>query len=255
MTPRGLTEKNVKEKNNPKKQINRFIDRYRYELKYFVGIVSLGYYQFLSDAFAKTLHVDPHCNAKCEYSIRSLYFDTPENDDYYEKLSGISRRKKIRLRIYDVCQQNTKVEIKNKINQLVFKESATISKEDAVELIRGNNDVLLKTDNPTLNNVYYLMLKDLYRPVALVDYEREAYIVPTEDIRITFDKNIRISSVEFDLYKKGVHMYPIFNEETVVMEIKYKDFLPDWIRGILKYHTCERYAISKYCFSRTTQFK
>jgi SPX domain protein involved in polyphosphate accumulation len=235
--------------------INRFEDRYRHELKYYIGIVSFGDYQVLSGAFTRAMLIDPHSDEQKQYWIRSLYFDTPENDDYYEKVSGLFRRKKIRLRIYDMDQPDAKIEIKNRVRNFVFKESATLPREDAMELINGNKEVLLKSNDPTLNNVYYYMSKDLYRPVVLVDYEREAYVLPSEDIRITFDKNIRGSGVDFDLFSHAVHMTPAFDEETIVMEVKFKEFLPDWIRSILNIYMGEPHPISKYCFSRIIHFR
>jgi len=238
-----------------KTTINRFEDRYRHELKYYIGIVSFADYQVLSRALTETMQVDPHCNAQKEYWIRSLYFDTPENDDYYEKVSGLFRRKKIRLRIYDVDQPDAKIEIKNRVRDFVFKESGALPREDALELINGNKEVLLKSDNPTMNNVYYYMSRDLYRPAVLVDYEREAYVLPPEDIRITFDKNIRGSGVDFDLFSHAVHMTPVFDEETMVMEVKFKEFLPGWIRSILNIYMGEPHPISKYCFSRIVHFR
>ena len=33
--------------------------------------------------------------------VRSLYFDSLEDSDYYDKLDGVMNRKKIRLRIYE----------------------------------------------------------------------------------------------------------------------------------------------------------
>lgn len=236
-------------------EINRFQDRYRHELKYYLGIVSFADYQVLSKALSETMQADPHGNDQNEYWIRSLYFDTPENNDYYEKVSGLFRRKKIRLRIYDVNQKNAKIEIKNRVRNFVFKEGAALSREDALALSSGNKEVLLKSDHPTLNNVYYYMARDLYRPAVLVDYEREAYILPSEDIRITFDKNIRGSGVNFDLFSDAVHMTPAFDEDTMVMEVKFKEFLPEWIRGILNNFMGEPHPISKYCFSRIVHFR
>ena len=34
------------------------------------------------------------------YPVTSLYFDTPNLDDYHDKAGGLLRRKKIRVRIY-----------------------------------------------------------------------------------------------------------------------------------------------------------
>lgn len=236
-------------------KINRFVDRYRHELKYFIGVVSSWEYQELSRAFRRSLSLDPNCGENGEYYIRSLYLDTPESDDYFEKVSGIYKRKKIRLRIYRNTNETAKLEIKNRIGQYIFKEGSTVSREDALALIAGNKDVLLNYDHPTTHNAYYYMCREYYRPAVMVDYEREAFIGPSDDIRITFDKNIRGSSIDFNLYNRENTMLPAFDEDMMVLEVKFKEFLPEWIHDILKYHTSERFAISKYYFTRIIHFR
>jgi hypothetical protein len=236
-------------------KINRFIDRYRHELKYFISVISSWDYQELSQVFRRTLNPDPNCGENGEYYIRSLYFDTPESDDYYEKVSGIYRRKKIRLRIYRNSHDSAKLEIKNRIQHYVFKEGATIARKDAEALIAGEKDVLLKYDHPTMNNAYYYLCRDLYRPAVIVDYEREAYVDIANDIRITFDKHIRGTSIDFNLYNLDTTTLPAFDDDMMVMEVKFKEFLPEWIRDILKHHSGERFAISKYYFTRIIHFR
>jgi len=220
---------------------------YRHELKFFISFTN---HKILSEAFRNTMEKDPNGNQNNEYWIRSLYFDTIDNDDFYEKQMGVITRKKIRLRTYNVHQPWVKIEIKNKYEQYILKETASLSKEEAKALIGGNNEILLNRNNSILNRVYYLMAKDYYRPVVIIDYEREAYISPVQHIRITFDKNIRGSSVDFDMFNPNLNMQAVFNHPTMVVEVKYNKFLPTWISEILSTFHSERYAISKYCLGR-----
>jgi hypothetical protein len=220
---------------------------YRHELKFFISFTN---HKILSEAFRNTMEKDPNGNENNEYWIRSLYFDTIDNDDFYEKQMGVITRKKIRLRTYSVHQPWVKVEIKNKYEQYILKETASLSKEEAEALIGGSKEILLNRHNSILNRVYYLMIKDYYRPVVIVDYEREAYISPVQHIRITFDKNIRGSSVDFDMFNPNLNMQAVFNHPTMVVEVKYNKFLPTWISEILSAFHSERYAISKYCLGR-----
>ena len=46
------------------------------------------------------------------YLVRSLYFDSIYDDDYFDKINGLESRKKIRLRIYSPSQHNAKLELK-----------------------------------------------------------------------------------------------------------------------------------------------
>jgi len=227
----------------PKKRIKV----YRHELKYFISFTS---HTILSELFRGTMSPDPNGDENNEYWIRSLYFDSIENDDFYDKEIGVKTRKKIRMRIYDVNQQWVKLEIKNKDEQYMLKETASLNRDEARALIAGDREFLLNQDNRTLNKVYYFMTRDIYRPVVIVDYEREAYVGSVQDIRITFDKNIRASMVDFDMFNPHLNMEPVFEYPTMVVEVKFNRFMPGWLKDILSAFQSERYAISKYCLGR-----
>jgi hypothetical protein len=222
---------------------------YRHELKYFISFTN---YQILSTLLRAHMQMEPNCIGKRDnsYWIRSLYFDTAGNKDFYEKQIGYNLRKKIRLRIYDVNQPFAKLEIKNKNDQFMMKETASLSREDAEALIRGSREVLFKSGLPILYRVFYLMSEHFYRPAILVDYYREAYVAPIQHIRITFDKEIKASNVDFRLFAPDLQMQPVFDEPTMVLEVKFHRFLPNWIKGLLSSFAAERSAISKYCLGR-----
>ena len=61
--------------------------------------------------------------------IRSLYFDSHDNECLYAKQSGDMFRQKYRIRIYDTKSETVKFEIKNKRNNQIFKETAAITKK------------------------------------------------------------------------------------------------------------------------------
>lgn len=220
---------------------------YRHELKYYIGYSD---YKYLKEKFKNIMEVDYNAKINNQYWIRSLYFDTIRNSDYYDKTMGTEKRKKIRLRIYSVNQEKVKIEIKNKFGQYMLKETDIIYRKDAYELIKGNRAVLLKYNTQVCNKVYYLMSMDYYRPSIIVDYEREAFFYPIENIRITFDKNIRSSIGDFDIFNENLHMTPIFHEPTMVLEVKYNRVLPIWIKRSLSNCNGANSSISKYCISR-----
>ena len=220
---------------------------YRHEIKYFINFTD---YRLLGQIFHNTLQPDPNADENREYWIRSLYFDTIDNHDFYSKMCGTHQRKKIRLRLYDVNQQRIKLEIKNKVSEYIHKDICLIHRDDAMELVNGNMEVLLKHPDPVAHRVYFFMQKNLYRPCTMVDYEREAYVSTVEDIRMTFDKNIRSQGTQFDLFATDLALTPVFDKNAMVFEVKFNHFLPDWIKRILRNFSGDRYAISKYCLSR-----
>lgn len=220
---------------------------YRHELKYFIGFED---YHVLREILAQTLNPDPHGGENREYWIRSLYFDSGRDDDYFEKMIGVSERKKIRLRLYDVHSDRVKLEIKNKYELYMLKETATLTREEAAALIAGNREVLLADPNTTRGRVYYFMSRDFYRPAVIIDYEREAYICDVQNIRLTFDKNIRAGTGDFNIFDPDLPTAPVFERDAMVLEVKYNRFMPDWLKRILGGFSGDRYAIGKYCYGR-----
>ena len=105
----------------------------RQEKKY---LLSFEQYRQLDHLFTQTLHPDPH-NGVSGYHIRSLYFDTMDERDYYEKEDGLEVRRKIRLRIYDPASSFAMLEMKQKQGENQKKRSLRLSREDAIALTQG----------------------------------------------------------------------------------------------------------------------
>lgn len=183
------------------------------------------------------------------YWIRSLYFDSLSDRDYNEKILGVSERRKIRLRIYNFDTQTVKLEIKNKIESYSVKETLTISRWDSQELQNGNYDILLKYGSRIANKAYYYLKKEQYRPKKIVDYIREAYMYPVENIRITFDHDIKTGST-LDLFNKNFLLYPVLDRQMCVLEVKYDKFFPVILKEILSSSEMYRCSYSKYGAAR-----
>ena len=136
-----------------------------------------------------------------EYTVRSIYLDTPGLSSYYEKLAGIEIRNKFRVRGYNEVTPDSKVffEIKRKDNVFVSKDRVPVC-------YNGMNDFLKFSDlsevaNHTFeyeerlksarNFIFYLK-RDRLKPIINVVYEREAMECKFgSGLRVTFDMNIR----------------------------------------------------------------
>ena len=68
------------------------------------------------------------------YYIRSLYFDTPDNTDYADKVLGVSDRRKLRLRLYDVNAGQIRLECKEKTGIYSHKTGVWVSRAQAARL-------------------------------------------------------------------------------------------------------------------------
>ena len=88
----------------------------------FVGRSEYKYYMPYTDAYrlmtrVSEIMVPDEYSLNGSYRVKSLYFDSVDNQDYFEKMSGYQERKKIRLRIYDEDSAYAKLEMKAKINK------------------------------------------------------------------------------------------------------------------------------------------
>lgn len=224
---------------------NLFVDRY--ELKY---MISHQQYHLLKALLSAVLSVDEHAQENNSYYIRSLYFDSPENMDFYSKDDGLYGRKKIRLRLYDYSEEVIKLEVKNKYGSTMRKETSFISKEHATCVSSGNYECLLDYNQAVTTHIYRTLKTTNALPKVVIDYEREAYVCKSQNIRINFDKNIRACSTQLDLFDPALAMVPLSVGDFLVLEVKYTSYLPDFIRTILSSCPMTRTSYSKYCIAR-----
>ena len=219
----------------------------RHEVKYLIS--DADYYKF--DSVFKQMLLSDKNNGLYGYFIRSLYFDSRNNDDYLQKINGEEVRKKIRLRIYDVDTLIVKLEIKRKINLNQVKETINISKDDAKALIKKDYSVLLKYTEKTASTIYNIMILGQYEPVVVVDYIRKAYIHKENSIRLTLDSDIKSNETNFDIFSEKLLMKPISDYYTPVFEVKYNNNLFSWITSLISGRDIILTSFSKYCNSRS----
>lgn len=185
------------------------------------------------------------------YKVRSLYFDSYYNDDYFDKLAGIKERKKIRIRIYDTSSETAKLELKQKSGENQRKQSLTITREEAKMLTKGNCEFLMDKENELAKEIYYIFKKEVYLPKCIVEYKRRAFAIPTNNIRITFDSEIASSEGNFDIFDPSLAlMYPVESRNKVVLEVKYNHFLLSYIKDALKMCDATQESYSKYVTAR-----
>ncbi len=190
-------------------------------------------------------------NGYDSYMVRTLYFDSYHNDDYYDKLAGIRERKKIRVRIYNIEDQTAKLEVKQKDGKYQRKRSISITKQEVDMFCKGNYEFLLKKETALAEDIYYILLKETYRPKCIVEYKRRAFAVPTNNTRITFDSEIMVSEGNLNIFEKSMAMLvPAESRNKVILEVKYNNFLLSYIKDAI--HMCDTFqeSYSKYTTGR-----
>lgn len=227
----------------------------RHELKFFITDVQ---YHVLSSMLKNVLHPDPNGDENNQYHIRSLYFDTAFDDALNDKISGVANRNKYRIRIYNFSDKMIRLECKSKFRDLISKRSVRITRDLAEQLISADPTGLESTASGLVSDVYREMRTNLLHPVVIVDYLREAYLHPVEDVRITFDRQLRSGLNSIDMFNPNVPTVPPFDNEEIILEVKYNRELPVYISHILSYALRDgavQSAISKYVHCRRFEFK
>lgn len=197
---------------------------------------------------------DPH-NGVNGYTIRSLYFDTPYDTDFFEKQAGVELRRKIRLRCYDPKQDFAMLEMKQKQGARQLKRSLRVSREDAVTLAGGDYSPLLKYAEPFAAEIYGMMQSRGYIPRTIVEYNRKAFIAKENRIRVTFDNHIVATESCFDLFSERLNMNPVLDPYNVVLEVKFNGFLLNYIQSMINCIDKSELSVSKYVLARHNAYQ
>ncbi len=227
----------------------------RHENKYYISELQ---YQVLRRALNGALQLDPHCVKNGgQYHIRSLYFDTVFDDALYDKINGVKERDKYRMRIYNYSDREIFMECKTKMGSFISKRSVKIPRDLADQLIAADPAGLENTSSGLLRDVYREMRTRLLHPVVIVDYLREAYLHPAEEVRITFDMNLRTGLNSIDIFDPTIPTIPPLDHGEIILEIKYNRVLPPYIAALISSSCPEpvQTAVSKYCLCRRFEEK
>ena len=215
--------------------------------------LSMGEAIRYSHKFSQILMPDAY-SENGSYMVRSLYFDTVDDKDFFDKMTEQNKRRKIRLRIYSPSDAYAKLEMKQKENIYQKKRSLRIAREDAERLIAGDYAILLNYPERFATELYGILTTEIYRPKSIVEYQRQAFMAKENNIRLTFDSRIRATESSFDLFSDNLPLSPVYPQDGVVFEVKYDKFLLGYISDIISMVNTRSISSSKYCLSRTTGY-
>lgn len=222
------------------------LDVTRTEIKYGIGAIETSE---MKRRLGIYMEADPH-NGENGYLVRSLYFDTLHDRDFEDKVEGYDGRQKIRLRIYDPQSGTAKLEVKEKRDAYQRKRSLTLSREECERMITGDYLFLLQREEAIARWLYPFLKVHCYRPRCVVEYDRFAYITAHNDTRITFDRNLRASEANYNIFDENLTLYPVVAPGEVTMEVKYTGFLLTYLKEELNYCNKMKISGSKYCKAR-----
>lgn len=232
----------------------------RFEYKYAVPVAARE--QILELALAHVVP-DPHASPLPEgasgYHVHSLYFDTPDLLDYYERLDGLKVRNRLRVRTYNTPDEDRPVflENKRKLYDRVVKHRVRICKSREW-LKEPGGTPWVRFCEPLKGQKRYAArsFRELVErggrvPVSCVHYRREVYVdsTPGSQVRLTLDRDITAASHPevHDLFATpNINLLP---PDWMVLELKFGGDRPGWMRRIIRELGLRATPVSKFGLS------
>ncbi len=221
--------------------------KWRHEFKYLSPEYILSYLE--KRAGSVLLH-DKHIGSQGFYSIRSIYFDDFYNTCYHENEDGTDPREKFRIRIYNCSKDRISLELKQREKSKCHKISTPISLKDCQTIMDGKIPQVQNDSPYLLKKLVMQMQSRALKPVVIVAYERVPLIWKAGNVRVTFDRNIRSSAEIKDFFNPNLSCRPILEAGTNMIEVKFDEFLPDFINEVLQTGRLSQTSFSKYYLCR-----
>ncbi|MCR5599604.1 MAG: polyphosphate polymerase domain-containing protein [Ruminococcus sp.] len=217
---------------------------FRHEIKHEINYSDM---MTIRHRLSTVAYSDPH-TIDGKYYIRSLYFDNLADKALMEKVNGMSRREKFRIRYYNGDTSVIHLEKKSKIDHLGNKQSAPLTAQQAQSIVDGDVQWMLGSEYPLVRELYSKMQTQGIAPKTIVDYTREPFIYPAGNVRITLDYNIRSGMRCTDFLDTDCVTVPV--SDSIILEVKWDGFLPDIIRDAVALADRREGAFSKYAACR-----
>lgn len=225
----------------------------RFEFKYLIDeamVVSLR--SFTEGYLVHDEHADPEAN--WEYEVCSLYLDSPSLTLCRSTMQGHKNRFKLRIRFYEHSPDSPAYfEIKRRVNDVILKQRAAARREAVGRLLAGGWPARADLYNGNTAQFgaleRFCALRDAIRAEgqAFVSYRREAYVTPYNNtVRLTFDRDLTgfPCGRNWAMFSSQEPVRPRLGG--VILEVKFTDRFPNWLRQMVELFDLERRSMAKY---------
>ncbi|MBO4415053.1 MAG: polyphosphate polymerase domain-containing protein [Lachnospiraceae bacterium] len=219
-------------------------NHYRHEMKF---AIPYSEYLAIRGRLKAVMSTDPHVSENGTYRIRSIYFDNSDDKALREKVDGVAKREKFRIRYYNDDFSFITLEKKMKIDDLCLKADAPITEEECRKLLAGDLEWMKTHPEELVRELYAKMHYQRLGPRVLVSYVREPYIYKPGNVRVTFDSQIRTSLFCHEFLTKTVKdISATDTPHDMLLEVKFDAFLPEIIQDLIQTNAIRQQAFSKY---------
>ena len=227
---------------------------FRHEYKF---VLSISQSLILRERIAGIMDRDDNIGASGSYEIRSIYFDDYDNRCYMQNEAGTDPRSKYRIRSYNASDDRIVLEKKIKQNGMTRKQQQILTKEQYHMLLTASGaeiGMCFHENPPLVQELLACRQLRQLEPKVIVVYERTPFIEPAGNVRVTFDDGISSAKDLDGFFEPELHRRPVMPAGKTLMEVKFDEFLPSYIKEALeigrltqttfsKYYLCRRYSL------------
>ena len=224
----------------------------RYECKYLVpDPLVVG----LRRALRPFLQPDPHAlRSSGNYPVCSLYLDSSDLRLLDMGLRGWSERFKLRARSYsDDAREPVYLEIKRRRDGIVEKRRLRVERPLAQDYLRARGsagELVPRSSALAFSEFGRLAQVHAARPMLRIKYWREAHESRAgEPLRITFDTRIEYAWCRAGELALEPGPWSSLALGGTVLEIKFTNVYPAWVRDLVARFELERRSLSKYALA------
>lgn len=218
---------------------------YRHEIKVEINRADLI---ILRQRLRAVMPTDEH-SVGGRYLVHSLYFDSASDRVLREKLDGVSRREKFRIRYYNDDLTMIRLEKKSKQGGLGGKQSAALTPEQTRAVAAGDCGWMAESGQALIRELHLKMRTQGLRAKTIVDYTREPFVYAPGNVRVTLDYDIRLGPYPEQFLEADCVTIPA-GDAPAILEIKWDSFLPDIICDAVRLPGRRAAAFSKYAQCR-----
>ena len=217
----------------------------RHEYKHQINLADVYGLRTRLSAVAKH---DSNAGEDGTYFVKSLYFDNYMDKALREKIDGVNKREKFRIRYYGTDTSFIRLEKKSKINDLCNKESCRVTEEECQKIIDGDTRFMKDSEHELMRELYAKMNYQLLRPKCIVAYTRECFVYRYGNVRVTLDMNICGSNHIKEFFNPDLPFLQTYQRSVLV--VKWDKYLPEIIRDCVLVKSRRSAAFSKYAAIR-----
>ncbi len=220
---------------------------YRHEYKYMIDERQKAVLKIRAQG---VLEPDSHADADGEYLIRSLYFDSLDDDCFYENEDGVDPREKYRIRFYNCDASRISLECKAKEKGMTRKTACPITAGQCRRFMAGEIPEPERGVSEKQAAMFMQMRQKSLRPVVIVQYTRVPFVCSAGNVRVTFDGDIVSSNDIEGFLQPEIPLRSVLGTGESILEVKWDEFLPSYIRERMALDSLQWTSFSKYYLCR-----